>query len=95
MTGAYQTWQHGPAGWLVDLNDCIKSAKTSPNYNWNDIVPNLRASDSSSGKTGDPLGEPGAHQWALLWSYEMSIISYNKGACSTGSNCSRPRTCRS
>ena len=23
MTGAYQTWQYGPAGWLVDLNEYI------------------------------------------------------------------------
>ena len=31
MTGAYQTWQYGPAGWLVDLNDYINDAsKTAP-----------------------------------------------------------------
>ena len=29
MTGAYQTWQYGPAGWLVDLNEYIK-AKSAP-----------------------------------------------------------------
>jgi multiple sugar transport system substrate-binding protein len=23
MTGAYQTWQYGPAGWLVDMNEYI------------------------------------------------------------------------
>src|SRR6187455_2965154 len=25
MTGAYQTWQYGPAGWLADLNEYIKN----------------------------------------------------------------------
>lgn len=79
MTGAYQTWQYGPAGWLVDLNEYIKSPKTNPKYDWDDVLPNLRASDSWSGKAGDPLGGPGAHQWALPWGYEMYIISYNKG----------------
>jgi len=24
MTGAYQTWQYGPAGWLIDMNEYIK-----------------------------------------------------------------------
>src|SRR5689334_1648938 len=29
MTGAYQTWQYGPAGWLVDMSEYIKDpAKT-------------------------------------------------------------------
>ena len=33
MTGAYQTWQYGPAGWLVDMNQYLKSPdKTAPNY---------------------------------------------------------------
>jgi hypothetical protein len=40
MTGAYQTWQYGPAGRLVDLNEYIKDpAKTNPAYNWDDILP--------------------------------------------------------
>ena len=31
MTGAYQTWQYGPAGWLVDLNEFIADpAMTNP-----------------------------------------------------------------
>ena len=79
MTGAYQTWQYGPAGWLVDLKQYISDpAKTSPNYDWDDILPNLRASDAWSGKPGDPLGGKDAKQWALPWGYEMYIISYNR-----------------
>ena len=63
MTGAYQTWQYGPAGRLVDLNEYIKDpAKTNPAYNWDDILPNLRASTSWSGKPGDAPGGAGAKQ---------------------------------
>ena len=58
MTGAYQTWQYGPAGWLVDLNQFIKEpALTNPSYNWDDVLPNLRASTAWS-------GVPGAAHWA-------------------------------
>ena len=50
MTGAYQTWQYGPAGWLVDMNEYIKDpSKTNPQYNWDDVLPNLRASTAWSG----------------------------------------------
>ena len=47
MTGAYQTWQYGPAGWLVDLNEFIKDpAATSPDWNVADILPGLMHSDA-------------------------------------------------
>jgi multiple sugar transport system substrate-binding protein len=79
MTGAYQTWQYGPAGWLVDLNQYLKdSGKIAPKYDWEDVLPNLRASDSWSGKPGDALGGAGAKQWALPWGFEIYTISYNK-----------------
>lgn len=79
MTGAYQTWQYGPAGWLVDLNEYIKNpAKTAPQYNWDDVLPNLRSSTAWSGKPGDALGGPGAKQWALPWGWEMNNLSYNR-----------------
>ena len=79
MTGAYQTWQYGPAGWLVDLNEYLKDpAKTNPKYAWDDILPNLRSSTAWSGKPGDALGGPGAKQWALPWGYEMYTITYNR-----------------
>ena len=79
MTGAYQTWQYGPAGWLVDLNEFIKDpSNTSPDFNVGDILPNLLHSDSWSGVPGQPLGGPGAKQWALPWGFELNSISYNK-----------------
>jgi multiple sugar transport system substrate-binding protein len=72
MTGAYQTWQYGPAGWLTDMNEFLQDkSKVAPNYNWDDVLPNLRASDSWSGKPGDALGGPGAKQWALPWGFEV------------------------
>lgn len=79
MTGAYQTWQYGPAGWIVDLNEFISDpAKTSPQYNWDDVLPNLRASTSWSGVPFAPLGGDGAKQWAIPWGFELNSISYNR-----------------
>src|SRR4051794_5835055 len=79
MTGAYQTWKYGPAGWLVDLNEYIKdSTKTAPNYNWDDVLPNLRASTAWSGVPGAPLGGDGAKQWAIPWGFELNSLAYNR-----------------
>jgi multiple sugar transport system substrate-binding protein len=79
MTGAYQTWQYGPAGWLVDLNEFIKDpTATAPDWNVADILPGLLHSDSWSGVPGEPLGGPNAKQWALPWGFEANSISYNK-----------------
>ena len=76
MTGAYMTWTYGPAGWIVDLNEYI--AKAAPNYNWNDVLPGLRASTAWSGKPGDALGGPGAKQWCVPWGFEANNLSYNR-----------------
>lgn len=79
MTGAYQTWQSGPAGWVADLNEFIKDpALTAPEYNWEDILPNLRESTAWSGVPGEPLGGENAKQWALPWGFELNSVSYNK-----------------
>lgn len=79
MTGAYQTWQYGPAGWLVDMNAFIKDpAKTNPNYNWDDVLPNLRASTAWSGVPGAELGGDGAKQWAIPWGFELNSVTYNR-----------------
>jgi multiple sugar transport system substrate-binding protein len=79
MTGAYQTWQYGPAGWLVDMAELINDAElTAPNYNWEDILPNLRASTAWSGVPGAPLGGDGAKQWAIPWGFELNSLSYNR-----------------
>jgi multiple sugar transport system substrate-binding protein len=79
MTGAYQTWQYGPAGWLVDMNEYIGDPQhTSPEYNWEDMLPNLRASTAWSGVPGAALGGEGAKQWAVPWGFELNSIAYNR-----------------
>ena len=79
MTGAYMTWTYGPAGWIADLNEYIKDpAKTNPNYNWDDVLPGLRASTSWNGVPGGELGSADAKQWCIPWGYELNNISYNK-----------------
>ena len=79
MTGAYQTWQYGPAGWLVDLDEYLKNpAKLAPNYDWDGILAGLRSSTAWSGKPGDALGGPGAKQWCLPWGFEVNNVSYNQ-----------------
>ncbi|MCB1833685.1 MAG: extracellular solute-binding protein [Geminicoccaceae bacterium] len=79
MTGAYQTWQYGPAGWLTDLSEFISDpALTNPNYNWDDVLPNLRAATAWSGVPGAPLGGDGAKQWAIPWGFELNSVAYNK-----------------
>lgn len=79
MTGAYQTWQYGPAKWLVDMKPYLQDAtKTAPNYDWNGIIANLRASDAWSGVPGEALGSTSAKQWAVPLGFELYNVSYNK-----------------
>jgi multiple sugar transport system substrate-binding protein len=79
MTGAYMTWTYGPAGWIVDHNEYIKDpAKTNPNYNWDDVLPGLRASTAWNGVPGGELGSADAKQWCIPWGYELNNISYNQ-----------------
>jgi multiple sugar transport system substrate-binding protein len=79
MTGAYMTWTYGPAGWIVDHNEYIKDpAKTNPNYNWEDMLPGLRASTAWNGVPGGELGSADAKQWCIPWGYELNNISYNQ-----------------
>ena len=79
MTGAYMTWTYGPAGWIADLNEYIKDpAKTNPNYNWEDVLPGLRASTAWNGVPGGELGSADAKQWCVPWGYELNNIAYNR-----------------
>jgi multiple sugar transport system substrate-binding protein len=79
MTGAYMTWTYGPAGWIEDLNEYIQdSDRTNPNYNWEDVLPGLRASTAWNGVPGGELGSEDAKQWCIPWGYELNNVSYNK-----------------
>lgn len=78
MTGAYMTWTYGPAGWIADLNEYIKDpAKTNPTYNWDDVLPGLRASTAWNGVPGGELGSADAKQWCIPWGFEANNLSYN------------------
>jgi len=79
MTGAYMTWTYGPAGWTEDLNAFIKDPnKTNPNYNWDDVLPGLRASTAWNGVPGGELGSADAKQWCVPWGFELNNLSYNQ-----------------
>jgi multiple sugar transport system substrate-binding protein len=78
MTGPYNNWQYGPAGWLADLNEFIGDPeKTNPAYAWDDVLPGVRSSLAWSGNVGDALGGPGSKQWAVPWGFELNNLSYN------------------
>ncbi len=79
MTGAYMTWTYGPAGWIEDLNTYIKdTSKTNPAFNWEDVLPGLRASTAWDGVAGSELGSGKAKQWCIPWGYELNNIAYNR-----------------
>lgn len=79
MTGAYMTWTYGPAGWITDLNEWINDPeKTAPNYNFEDMLPGLRASTAWDGVPGSELGGEGAKQWCIPWGFEANNLAYNR-----------------
>ena len=79
MTGAYMTWTYGPAGWIPDLNEWIQdSAKTSPTYNWEDMLEGVRKSCAWNGRPGGELGSADAKQWCIPWGYEQNNLAYNE-----------------
>jgi multiple sugar transport system substrate-binding protein len=68
MTGAYMTWTYGPAGWIEDLNQWIMDPdKTNPGYDWEDMLPGVRASCAWNGRPGGALGSDDAKQGCLPW----------------------------
>ncbi len=76
MLGAYFVWQYGPPGYLEDFLPWIENeSATNPEYDWEDIYPNLRAADQWSLEVGDPLGTGG--QYALPWGFETNTVMYN------------------
>ena len=80
MTGAYMTWTYGPAGWIPDLNEWIQdSGKTSPTYNWEDMLEGVRKSCAWNGRPGGELGSADAKQWCVPWGYEQNNLAYNEG----------------
>ncbi|MFN8487617.1 MAG: sugar ABC transporter substrate-binding protein [Caldilineaceae bacterium] len=76
MTGAYMIWQYSPAGWMEPLEPYIKDpSKTNPDYNFDDIFPDLRNSEMWNGKPGAAnLGQ--GSQYAIPWGFETNAFMY-------------------
>ena len=76
MLGAYMVWQYGPPGWLEDMMPWVQNpAATNPEYDWEDIYPQLRQADQWALEVGKPLGTGG--QYALPWGFETNTVMYN------------------
>lgn len=77
MTGAYMVWQYMPPGWMEDLTPYIENAAlTSPDYDFDDIIPGIAAGLRWDGVDGSSVGTGG--QWALPWGFEGNDLMYNK-----------------
>ena len=72
MTGAYMIWQYAPAGWMEPLEGYINDpAKTNPDYDFADILPDLRNSEMWNLQPGKAnLGQ--GSQYALPWGWEAN-----------------------
>jgi multiple sugar transport system substrate-binding protein len=78
MTGAYMIWQYAPAGWMEPLEPYIKdAAKTNPDYDFEDIFPDLRNSEMWNLQAGRAnLGQ--GSQYAIPWGFETNALMYRK-----------------
>ncbi len=79
MDGIMFAWGELLAGQIADLNEFINDPNaTSPGYNWEGILPNMRASCAWSGIPGDPLGGGGSKQMLVPLGWEGYCVSYNQ-----------------
>ena len=78
MTGAYMIWQYAPAGWMEPLEDYINDpSKTHPDYNFEDILEDLRESERWNLEPGPQnLGQ--GSQYALPWGWEANALMYRQ-----------------
>ena len=78
MTGAYMIWQYAPAGWMEPLEPYINDpAKTNPDYDFEDILADLRNSEMWNLEAGAAnLGQ--GSQYALPWGFEANAYMYRK-----------------
>ena len=79
MDGIMFAWGELLAGQIADLNEFISdSSATSPAYDWEGILPNMRASCAWSGIPGDTLGGLGSKQMLVPLGWEGYCVSYNR-----------------
>lgn len=78
MTGAYMIWQYAPAGWMEPLEPYINDpAKTNPDYDFEDILADLRNSEMWNLEPGrQNLGQ--GSQYAIPWGFETNALMYRK-----------------
>jgi multiple sugar transport system substrate-binding protein len=78
MTGAYMIWQYAPAGWMEPLEGYINDpSKTNPDYDFDDILPDLSNSEMWNLQPGSAnLGQ--GSLYALPWGWEANAYMYRK-----------------
>ena len=77
MTGAYQTWEYAPAGYMEDLDPYIKdSNKTSAAYKYDDFIPGIINALRWDLVPGHAVGI--GKLWALPMGWEINTLTYNK-----------------
>ena len=79
MDGIMFAWGELLAGQIADLNEFLDDpGLTSPSYDWEGMLPNMRASCAWSGVPGDKLGGPGSKQMLIPLGWEGNCVSYNR-----------------
>lgn len=77
MTGAYQTWEYAPAGYMEPLDKYISdSSLTAADYDYDDFIPGIINALRWDLVPGHPVGE--GELWALPMGWEVNILTYNK-----------------
>lgn len=77
MTGAYQTWEYAPAGYMEPLDAYINDpAKTFADYNYDDFIPGIINALRWDLVPGHAVGE--GELWALPMGWEINTLTYNK-----------------
>ncbi len=77
MTGAYQTWEYAPAGYMEPLDAYIQdSSKTSESYKYDDFIPGIINALKWDLVPGHPVGK--GKLWALPMGWEINTLTYNK-----------------
>ena len=77
MTGAYQTWEYAPAGYMEPLDAYIQdSKKTSESYKYDDFIPGIINALRWDLVPGHPVGK--GKLWALPMGWEINTLTYNK-----------------
>ncbi|KLU62760.1 putative ABC transporter-binding protein precursor [Peptococcaceae bacterium CEB3] len=93
MTGAYQAWQYGSAGYFQDLNSFVNNPSlTSPDFDISDFLPTALGDSKWDLKPGDPVGT--GELLAIPVGMDTDPLSYNVQAFKKAGITSPPKTLR-